>query len=143
MTVSYDLDVISWANEQAALIRTGRFDLLDIEHIADEIEEVGKNTKREFRSRMAVLLAHLLKWQYQTGYRGNSWRRTIKEQRRGIASCLKETPSLKNDLNNLDWMEWVWSDAIGFAVRETGLDCFPESCPWSFEQFMNPDFWPE
>lgn len=143
MTISYDFDVIAWANEQAALIRAGRFDLLDIEHIADEIEDVGRSEHREFKSRMAVLLAHLLKWKYQSGYRGNSWRLTIKEQRRGIVLCLKQTPSLKSDLNNLDWMELVWSDAIGIAASETGLDSLPESCPWSFEQFMNPDFWPE
>jgi hypothetical protein len=140
---SYETDVIAWANEQAAFIRSGRFDLLDLEHIADEIEDVGKSERRELRNRMAILLAHLLKWQYQTGYQGNSWRRTIKEQRRGVNGCLKETPSLKVDLDLPDWWEWVWSDAVEIAVRETGLDCFPESCPWNFEQIMNPDFWPE
>lgn len=140
---SYDVDVIAWANEQARLLRSGQFSKLDIEHIAEEIEDVGKSEKRELRSRMAVLLAHLLKWQYQTGYRGNSWRRTIKEQRRGIVGCLKETPSLKADLNQSDWWEWVWADAISLAVKENGLDCFPESCPWDFDQIMNPDFWPE
>ncbi len=140
---SYDGDIIAWANEQARLLRSGQFSKLDIEHIADEIEDVGKSEKRELRSRMAVLLAHLLKWQYQTGYRGNSWRRTIKEQRRGIVGCLRETPSLKADLGQPDWREWVWADAISLAVKETGLDCFPESCPWEFDQIMDPDFWPD
>ena len=140
---SYETDVIAWANEQAAFIRSGRFDLLDIEHIADEIEDVGKREKRELRNRMAVLLAHLLKWQYQPGFQSNSWKRTIKEQRRGIAGCLKESPSLKTDLVEPDWWEWVWSDAASIALKETGLDCFPESCPWNFEQIMNSGFWPE
>jgi len=139
----YETDVVAWANEQAALIRAGRFDQLDIEHIADEIEDVGKSERRELRSRMAVLLAHLLKWQYQDGFRSKSWHRTIKEQRRGISACLKETPSLKTDLAQPDWWEWVWSDAVSLAVKETGLDCFPEVCPWSKELVMNPEFWPE
>lgn len=139
----YETDVIAWANEQAALIRAGRFDMLDLEHLADEIEDVGKSERRELRSRMAVLLAHLLKWQYQEGIRCKSWQRTIKEQRRGISGCLKETPSLKADLDQADWWEWVWSDAVTLAVKETGLDCFPESCPWSIEQLVNPEFLPE
>lgn len=77
MATAYETDVIAWANEQARLLRAGLLSQLDIEHIADEIEDVGKSEKREIRNRMALLLAHLLKWQYQPIYRGNSWIRTI------------------------------------------------------------------
>jgi len=80
MNTSYKADIIAWANEQAAFIRAGRFDLLDLEHIAEEIEDVGKSEQRELASRMAVLLAHLLKWQYQPARRGSSWDKTIKFQ---------------------------------------------------------------
>ena len=139
---SYDKDVIAWANEQARLLRAGRFDALDIEHIADEIEDVGKSEKRELASRMAVLLAHMLKWQYQPGGRGNSWRRTIKEQRNRVGLCIDQTPSLKADLRNSVWWSDVWSDAVAKASQETGLGDFPESCPWTFDQIMNPEFWP-
>ena len=59
----YDSDIIAWASEQARLLRTGQFDRLDIEHIAEEIEDVGKSEQRELENRMANLLAHLLKWQ--------------------------------------------------------------------------------
>jgi len=139
---SYDNDVIAWANEQARLLRAGRFDALDIEHIADEIEDVGKSEKRELASRMAVLLAHMLKWQYQPGGRGNSWRRTIKEQRNRVGLCIDQTPSLKADLGHSFWWSDVWSEAVAKASQETGLGDFPESCPWTFDQIMNPDFWP-
>ena len=139
----YETDVIAWANEQAAFIRAGRLDMLDLEHIADEIEDVGKSERRELKSRIAVLLAHLLKWQFQVGFQSNSWCRAIKEQRRGISGCLKETPSLKSDLGQPDWWDLVWSDAVSIAVKETGLDCFPEFCPWSFDQIIHADFWPE
>ena len=57
----YDADVVAWSSEQAALLRAGRFSELDIEHLADEIEDVGRSEERELGSRMAVLLAHLLK----------------------------------------------------------------------------------
>ena len=139
---SYDNDVIAWANEQARLLRAGRFDALDIEHIADEIEDVGKSEKRELASRMAVLLAHMLKWQYQPGGRGNSWRRTIKEQRNRVGLCIDQTPSLKAELRLSFWWSDMWSDAVAKASEETGLGEFPESCPWTFDQIMNPEFWP-
>ena len=67
--VSYAEDVAVWAVEQARLLRAGRFDLVDIEHIADEIEDVGKSESRELASRMAVMLMHYLKWQFQPSLR--------------------------------------------------------------------------
>ena len=53
-TTSYDRDVILWSQEQARLLRAGRFSELDIEHLADEIEDVGKSEKRELASRMQI-----------------------------------------------------------------------------------------
>lgn len=139
---SYEKDVIAWANEQARLLRAGHFDALDIERIADEIEDVGKSEKRELASRMAVLLAHMLKRQYQPGGRGNSWRRTIKEQRNRVGLCIDRTPSLKADLRDCYWWSDVWSDAVAKASEETGLGDFPESCPWTFDQIMSSEFFP-
>jgi len=90
MTMSpYDDDVAAWASEQAALMRAGRSDQLDLEHIAEEIEDVGKSERRELASRMAVLLAHLLEWKYQPERQSNSWCRTIKEQRRALGFHIK------------------------------------------------------
>jgi len=88
---SYETDVVVWANEQAALLRSGRFDQLDLTHIAEEIEDVGKSEQRKLASRMAVLLMHLLKWQYQPVKRSMSWDRTIKEQRRLSVSASIES----------------------------------------------------
>ena len=143
MTTAYEKDIVAWANEQAGFIRAGRFDLLDLENIAEEIEDVGKSEKRELASRMAVLLSHLLKWQFQSGRRGASWQRTIKEQRKEIIYDLKETPSLKPLLNDAEWMDMVWGRAVSVALNETGLDIFPESCPWTTEQIISQAFFPE
>jgi len=138
----YETDIIVWANEQAALLRAGRFSDIDIARIAEEIEDVGKSERRELGSRMAVLLAHLLKWQFQPGRRGSSWRRTIKEQRRSIAAHLRETPSLKAALADPNWQVGVWADATAKAIDETGLDLFPEDCPWEIEKVLSTDFYP-
>ena len=76
----YEKDVVAWSREQAELLRAGRWAELDINHIADEIDDVGKSEQRELANRMAVLLAHLLKWQFQPDRQSANWRRTIIEE---------------------------------------------------------------
>ena len=142
MNTSYEADVVMWANEQARLIRAGRFDLLDLEHIAEEIEDVGKSEQRELANRMAVLLAHLLKWQYQPERQGNSWARTIKEQRKGVLARLDETPSLKSKLVDAKWLNAVWADAVAQATNETGIDTLPEACPWGMADILRDGWLP-
>ncbi|WP_058553839.1 DUF29 domain-containing protein [Thiohalocapsa sp. ML1] len=143
MSTDYDTDIIAWAEEQAALLRAGRLTELDIAHIAEEVEDVGKSERRELASRMSVLLAHLIKWQYQPGRRGASRQRTIREQRRAIEARLRETPSLKTSLTDPDWLEGVWADAVAKAADETGLEGFPEDCPWAMAEVMDRDFLPQ
>jgi hypothetical protein len=124
---SYEGDIVAWANEQARLLRTGRLDLLDIEHIAEEIEDVGKSEQRELASRMAALLAHLIKWQFQLQRRGRSWQRTIREQRNSVARRLRRTPSLAASLTDPDWWADAWGDAVALASSKTGLDTLPDA----------------
>ena len=118
---------------------------LDIEHIADEIEDVGKAEQRELASRTAVLLAHLLKWRYQPQLRSKSWRATIDIQRKSVARRIETTPSLKATLRDPEWRDDIWLDALKAAIAETGLDpaVFPTASPWPIEQALDPDFWPD
>jgi len=141
--IGYEDDVVAWATEQANLLREGRFDQLDREHLAEEIEDVGKSEQRELASRMTRLLAHLLKWQQQPGRRGASWQITIRNQRRGIARRLRETPSLRPKLAKPDWWAGVWDDATAQAAEETGLSDFPETCPWDASEILNQEWLPE
>jgi hypothetical protein len=143
MGTSYEQDVVAWANEQAALLRAGRLSAIDVEHIAEEIEDVGKSEQRELASRMAVLLAHLLKWQFQPARRGASWEATIKAQRLDVAYLLDEAPSLKPKLTDPAWMKVVWAKAVASATSETGLSQFPDICQWSMEQVLTQEFYPD
>lgn len=142
---TYEQDVVAWAWEQARLLRAGRFELLDIEHIADEIEDVGKSEQRELANRMAVLLAHFLKWRFQEERRGRSWERTIRDQRAAIARRVKKMPSLKESLRDPEWWEDAWGDAVALAVKETGLDVtiFPDVRPWEADDILTPEWLPE
>jgi hypothetical protein len=139
----YDQDFYAWANEQAALLRSGQLGAADIENIAEEIESMGRSEKRELINRLTVLLLHLLKWQFQPLLQGPSWRTTIRNQRLEIADHLDDNPSLKSLLTETTVR--AYRRAIGEAGLETGLpeETFPTECPWSFDQIMDADFWPE
>lgn len=83
------------------------------------------------------------KWRYQDSRRGKSWLLTIKEQRRKFADCLDENPSLKSRLD--DCLVKVYSYAKISAAKETGIseNVFPDTCPWTFEQIMDTEFYPD
>ncbi len=136
----YETDALAWAKEQAAFLQAGDFESLDIGNLYEELLDMGASYHLELEHRASLLIAHLLKWHYQPERRGRSWELTLKEQRKQIARRLKKTPSLKADLNDPEWFEGVYGDAIVQALRETGLDCFPEVCPWTFEQIIDPEF---
>jgi hypothetical protein len=87
---SYDTDFYAWIQEQAKYLRVRQWERLDIENLVEEIESLGKREKQELQNRFRVLLGHLLKWQYQPDQQSNSWRSTIREQRRRIIQHLKE-----------------------------------------------------
>ena len=139
----YERDFYAWANQQAALLRAGQLSDADIENIAEEIESIGRSEKRELVSRLTVLLLHLLKWQYQPGFRGNSWRLTIEEQRSSVEGHLMDNPSLKSQLDTA--IADAYKAARFGAARETGLDRngFPAVCPHTYDRIVAEDFWPE
>lgn len=94
----YEKDFYAWAIHNAQLLREGKLSEVDIENIAEEIEDMGKSEKRELINRLAVLIAHLLKWKFQSSRRSNSWKYPVKEQRLRLNRLMKESPSLKNEL---------------------------------------------
>ncbi|WP_244817279.1 DUF29 domain-containing protein [Caballeronia sp. Lep1P3] len=145
MGTPYEKDVVAWANEQAALLRAGKLSAIDIEHIAEEIEDVGKSQLRELGSRISVLLAHLLKWQYQPERRSKSWSSTIRTQRKDANYLLGEAPSLRRRFDESKWLDVVWSKARTLAESETGIDFddFPEICPWPIGCVLEEGFLPE
>ncbi|MBF0230965.1 MAG: DUF29 domain-containing protein [Desulfamplus sp.] len=144
-TVNYETDIVAWANEQAWLVRNKKFDLLDFEHIAEEIEDVGKSEQRELASRIAVLLCHLLKWRFQPTHQGASWQATIKTQRERVKRRLNQTPSLKKCLQDSEWLADAWDDARDIAAKETGIpfEKFPEKCIWAIEEILSDCWFPQ
>jgi hypothetical protein len=138
----YEVDFYLWTQAQADLLRARRFDELDLEHLIDEVASVGVSDKREIRSRLAVLLTHLLKWTYQPGLRSSSWRGTIVEQRGGLAELLNASPSLRRYPGEIFAMCYLTARLK--AAEQTGIDftLFPEHPPFSIEQALDDRFLP-
>ena len=141
--ILYDTDFHAWATEQAALLRAGKLSEADIENIAEEIESMGKNERNELVSRLTVLLVHLMKWRYQPELRGRSWRLTIEQQRLHLEDHLADNPSLKSQIDTL--IAKAYRHARIETERETHLEraTFPSTCPFTFDQAMDPNFWPD
>jgi hypothetical protein len=140
---AYDKDLHAWAVEQAALLRAGRLQEVDVENVAEEIESLGRSERRELVNRLSVLLAHLLKWRYQPDRRGKSWRATIVEQRRRVSQLLHENPSLKPSIG--ESVELAYETAVAEAVAETDLDfdAFPARNPWPVADILTESFYPD
>jgi len=143
MGTLYEDDVIAWAEQQAALLRAGRWELLDIDNIAEEIEDVGKSEKRELQSRLTVLFSHLLKWKFQQTRRTNSWRKTIRTQRAEIKKDIKKCPSLKTLMSDPAWVETAYHRAVVDTYAQTLLPALPIDAPWSVAEAMSDEFFPE
>ncbi|CAK0752690.1 conserved hypothetical protein [Gammaproteobacteria bacterium] len=139
----YETDFYTWTQEQAALLKAGRLSELDVAGLIEEVEDMGRSERRELENRLEVLLTHLLKWRYQPKRKGKSWHLTIREQRWKVALCLQENPSMK--LSKYTFLANAYKSAVWQAARETKLDesIFPIECPWTFEQVMNDEFWPD
>jgi Domain of unknown function DUF29 len=137
----YERDFLEWSTRNAELLRSGRVEEADLEHIAEEIEDLGISERRALESRLIVLLSHLLKWQFQApGTR--SWKTTIGTQRIQIARLLRKIPSLRSGLAEV--FSDVYPDARLIAATEADLPAeqFPAACPYSVEETLDPAFLP-
>ncbi|KAB2923965.1 MAG: DUF29 domain-containing protein [Candidatus Contendobacter sp.] len=142
-TKLYERDFYAWTLKNAELLRQGRLGEIDLEHLAEELDSMGRSEKRELINRLAVLLAHLLKWRIQANRRGRSWQLTLKEQRRQTTRVLRDNPSLKPLLAEI--VVEAYEDAILRAAQETGMEesAFPAGCPFTIEQILEEDFLPD
>jgi len=140
---NYNADFYGWTQEQAALLRAGRFTDVDIINLIEEVETMGRSEKREFSSRLSVLLVHLLKWRYQAFRRGVSWELTIKHQRMELTDVLNENPSLKPELLNILTNSYRLARVSAAKETKITLSVFPELVPWTFDQIIDDSFFPD
>ena len=139
----HEADRFAWLEQQTCLLKAGKLGELDITHLIEELESEMGNERRELYRRLRVLVAHLLKWQFQPEGRSNSWKGTIRTQRNDIARLFKETPSLRRFLDGE--LAEAYSESVEWAADETGLldETFPRECPYTTEEVLSRECWPE
>ena len=146
----YEQDLYAWTQEQVALMREGAVHELDLEHLIEEIEDVGHSQQDKLASHLLVLLTHLLKLllaarhlpqDYARAARG--WRLTCQAQRLQITKVLRRNPRLRPAVSA------ELADAYAVARLDTARDLpldealVPAPCPWGDQEVLDADFWPE
>jgi Domain of unknown function DUF29 len=143
MTIpDYDTDFYTWTQTQAAALRAKSWAALDLEHLAEEIESLGRSERYAIESQLERLLLHLLRWCYDPAQRPRrGWRLTIEHARREIGK--RATGALQA------YPAQYLATAYRYARRDVTLQTgrppatFPEICPWTVAQVLDEDFLPE
>lgn len=141
MTSLYEQDFYAWTIDQADHLRKREFNMIDMEHLVEELEALSGSDQRALRSHMANVLTHLLKRKYQPpkdGKPNRSWEDSIDAARDEIRFILKSNPSFKRFLP--EFLPLAYKAARVKAYKETGLetDTFPKECPWTLEEILEP-----
>ena len=139
----YETSFNLWLTETVNLLRKGDDGKLDLENLAEEIEDMGNNRKDVLESNLIRILQYLLKQKYQSQKRTNSWKASITEHSLRLTRAFKKSPSLKPYFE--DVFAECYQDARLIAAQETGLDIlfFPKVCPFDRGDVLNPQYLPE
>ena len=135
----YEADFYAWTQHQAALLRSGQLRELDVENLAEEIESMGRQERRELVNRLRVLMAHLLKWRFQPDRRCASWEATIAVQRSDLDDLVADNPSLKPFL--IEAFGKAYQSGRQLAIEETNLQpaIFPLEPPFDLDFVLTGD----
>jgi hypothetical protein len=140
----YEQDFYAWVKQTAELLQSHEWDALDLEHLIEEVVDLGKSQQRALQSALRLVLSHLLKWKYQPECHTRSWQVTITRERLNIDELLQESPSLRRFLNDAQCISTIYQRARREAMAETGLleEVFAIACPFSVDEILDLDFYP-
>jgi hypothetical protein len=136
-------DFNSWVAQTTQLLREHRWQEIDVTHLIEEVEDLGKSERRGIASQLTRLLLHLLKWQYQPQRRSDSWLDSITDARTQIELAIEDSPSLKS--YPAEQLEESYQRARRQAAKQTIIEIsvFPDVCPYSSELVLAEDWLPE
>ncbi len=140
----YDTDFAKWAEEQAAHLIEGRFDLLDMDHLIEEVADLGRRQHDAVKSQLVRLLIHLLKLTYSQGAQEprRQWRLSIIDAQSNLLQLLEDNPSIQPHLEAYvlqSYQRACRQVHRELAAYEETHEPFPETCPWTSEQLMPED----
>ncbi|WP_445490873.1 DUF29 domain-containing protein [Rhodopseudomonas sp. RCAM05734] len=136
----YEDDLYAWANRQAELLRARKLDELDLDHIAEEIDDVGNEIYERLESALTILFMHMLKWDYQPERRSRSREATIREQRKRIATLMRKNPSLKARLAAAQQSGYDYGRDKASGETDIPVENFPDVSPYSWLDVTEREF---
>lgn len=141
----YEQDFNAWIYNSIDNLRAKKFDALDVESLIEKMEGLAARNKRELFNRLVILLAHLIKWQYQSSLQCGSWKGSITAQRIGLEGLLEESPSLKNRLKELITDKRVFRKVLDIVIEDTSLfeKNLPKENPFAMNDILNKSFYPD
>ena len=142
----YERDFYAWTEQQTVCLENRNPEELDWSHVAEEIRDMGISQRKALQSHLTVLMIHLLKLRYsQAGKPRRKWRHECDNARQEIADEMERSPSLKHYREEA--LAKAWRDGrrrTMFQMEEHGEDPdLPVDCPFTLEQTMDSDYYPE
>jgi hypothetical protein len=145
----YEDDFYAWTQYQAEVLRSMRTrdNRFDREHVAEEIEDLGKSERHTVESQISRIVEHSLKIEYSPADRPRyGWMGSIADARRILRQ--KTTPTLRRHAEGV--LAELYADgreAADLALREHGehgaAAALPLSCPYTLDQLLSRDWYPE
>lgn len=138
----YEKDLAAWFDDTATKLKQRRFDEIDIDRLAEEIEGLAGRDRRELKNRLEILLTHFLKRLYvHSPNDDRGWEITIREQRRQISTLLEQSPSLRNYF--MEIFPTCWQNALSDVREDYPESQFPDE--WQanleIESLLTDKFW--
>lgn len=140
----YELDYVAWIDITLEKLKSRDLQQLDWGHLIEEIEAMGREQRHKVESYLLRLLIHLLLYQYwqsEKKWSGKGWEKEIDNFRLEL-DLLLESKVLFNYLSTI--LEKSYGKARKSVIRKSKLnpDIFPESCPYTIAQILDPDWLP-
>ncbi len=138
----YEIDEHLWLEETIKMLKENRLNDLDIEHLIEELESLGKRDKNRVSSFLEQIIRHLLLlqyWEVEKKRNKNHWRAEIQGFRTQLRKYL--TTNLRNYL--AEELDNIYEDALGYVQEKTGFSVnFSEECPYTLEQLLDKKWLP-
>ena len=137
----YETDPTLWLEKTIECLKRDRLDQLDIEHLIEELEDLGKRDKNKAASLLEQIIRHLLLLQYWSVERDNNashWEAEIDAFRTQLRRHL--TTTLRQYLEQE--LSIIYQDALRYTSKKTRLQNLPKYCPYTLENLLDSSWLP-
>jgi hypothetical protein len=139
----YEIDENLWFEETIKLLKSNHLEELDIEHLIEELESLGRRDKAKVASLLEEVIRHLLLLQYwheELEFNSGHWKAEIRSFRNQLKRLL--TTNLYQYLESE--LPSIYADALGYVIDKTEgkLNNLPPACTYSLEQLLDVNYLP-